>query len=571
MTSAKTITMSAPGGDVSSRLTLPMVLAVTAMVSLPALFCGIELCDSGFYLTFYENIFSDPASVEYNFMYWLTGVVGGAFMRLTGGGMLPMRLLGLLTLLATVTLLWQAYRAVVDRWMTAAAAVCVAIWYCRLPLTFSNDLLTLLMLTCGALLTARGVADARWGLILAGAVILGLNTWTRIPNVLEIGIGIVTLFSSRRRMTLAATFIAGWVAGLAAGYALMALLGQTAVFEDNIRTLLTLSGDAGSSHGLVSLIMAQVGYYRQLLVVMVKMGVLTAWTILVCRLVGNRIARLLLALPAAAYFTWMCLNVNPVLVAGALSFPGVAALSFRRQAGLLSQYARVALAGMIIFPLGSDGAGINIGSILYLAGLPLSLMWLWRRFASVKAVFPVALGISGAVGVAMICVGGLYFDHEPLGDMTATIDSEKCRGILVSHDRAEVVNSILRSLDGVVAPGDPLLAYGSVPMLNYLTSTLPYGGLSWPELVPADDLRMRLERGGSVLPVVVVQRFATIGDEWTSPDSSTWLERTEGDGAFVNAAKGSVIRQFINERGYVTIQGDNPYFEIYLPPSKQTE
>lgn len=571
MTSAKTITMSAPGSDVSSRLTLPMVLAVTAMVSLPALFCGIELCDSGFYLTFYENIFSDPASVEYNFMYWLTGVVGGAFMHLTGGGILSMRLLGLFTLLAAVTVIWQAYRAVADRWMTAAATVCVAIWYCCLPLTFSNDLLTLLMLTCGSILTARGVARGRWKPILVGAVILGLNTWTRIPNILEIGIGVVTLFSSHRRMTMVATFIVGWVSGLAAGYALMALLGQTAVFEDNIRTLLTLSGDAGSSHGLMSLVMAQVGYYSQLAVVTVKTGVLLGWMILVCRMVANRTVRLLLALPAAGYFTYMCINVNPVLVAGALSLPGVMALSFRSDNRLLCQYARVALAGMIIFPLGSDGAGINIGSILYLAALPLSLMWLWRRFASVKAAFPVALGISGAVGAGMICVGGLYFDHEPLADMTAAVNSEKCRGILVSGQRAEVINSILRSLDGIVSPGDVMLAYGSVPMLNYLTSTHPYGGLSWPELVPADDLSTRLERGGSVLPVIVVQRFATIDDEWTAPDSGSWLERTDGDGAFVNAAKGAVIRRFINDRGYTEMKGGNPYFEIYLPPSKLTE
>ena len=38
---------------------------------------GVDLCDSGYYLTFFENVFKAPASVEYNFMYYLSGVAGG--------------------------------------------------------------------------------------------------------------------------------------------------------------------------------------------------------------------------------------------------------------------------------------------------------------------------------------------------------------------------------------------------------------------------------------------------------------------------------------------------------------
>ena len=43
---------------------------------------GVDLCDTGYYLTFFDNIFKARASVEYNFMYYLSGVAGGA---LNGG------------------------------------------------------------------------------------------------------------------------------------------------------------------------------------------------------------------------------------------------------------------------------------------------------------------------------------------------------------------------------------------------------------------------------------------------------------------------------------------------------
>ena len=45
-----------------------VLLLVAAIVQLPPLLCGFELCDSGFYMTFYDNIFTHPEAVEYNFM-----------------------------------------------------------------------------------------------------------------------------------------------------------------------------------------------------------------------------------------------------------------------------------------------------------------------------------------------------------------------------------------------------------------------------------------------------------------------------------------------------------------------
>ena len=57
---------------------------------------GVELCDSGYYLTFFENIFKAPASVEYNFMYYLSGVAGGALNAILpeGGKWMAMRAAG---------------------------------------------------------------------------------------------------------------------------------------------------------------------------------------------------------------------------------------------------------------------------------------------------------------------------------------------------------------------------------------------------------------------------------------------------------------------------------------------
>lgn len=54
-----------------------LTLAMAAIIQAPLLFYGVDLADTGFYMSFYEWIFKDPACVEYNFMYYLTGIVGG--------------------------------------------------------------------------------------------------------------------------------------------------------------------------------------------------------------------------------------------------------------------------------------------------------------------------------------------------------------------------------------------------------------------------------------------------------------------------------------------------------------
>src|SRR5580692_1672648 len=46
------------------------------------IFQGIDFNDEGFHLAFYQQIFNNPESVQYAFWGWLSGIVGGTFMKL---------------------------------------------------------------------------------------------------------------------------------------------------------------------------------------------------------------------------------------------------------------------------------------------------------------------------------------------------------------------------------------------------------------------------------------------------------------------------------------------------------
>ena len=59
------------------------------------IFQGLDFADAGFAADFYRRIFSDPSSVQYNFMYWFTGIIGGSWLKLFPGlGLIGLRIAG---------------------------------------------------------------------------------------------------------------------------------------------------------------------------------------------------------------------------------------------------------------------------------------------------------------------------------------------------------------------------------------------------------------------------------------------------------------------------------------------
>ena len=66
---------------------------------------GFDLNDTGFHLVAYENVFNAPGCVTYNFMYYLTNIIGGILMRIFPNlGVLGFRIVGALLVLLTLTL-----------------------------------------------------------------------------------------------------------------------------------------------------------------------------------------------------------------------------------------------------------------------------------------------------------------------------------------------------------------------------------------------------------------------------------------------------------------------------------
>lgn len=556
------------------RLRLPALLLIGAVMQFPAIFCGFELCDSGFYMTFYDNIFTNPEDVGYNFMYYLSGVAGGAVSSLTGGSILAMRVFGALCNLLCICCLWRMLRG--ERGFTPLLLTVILVtagaW--GTPLTFYNDIMTVTLALISLMFLTTGLsresgdmpekdrnktARKTYLLLLLSGAVAGLNTLTRIPNILEIlFVAIIPISASRHRTRLAALWLAGWLSGLGAVLLGAALAGHLPILAATIRDLTATATTPGaeSSHGLSSLIHAQISSWATIVRMTLKLIGLAVIYGIAARAAGKYYAKYPCVMPAvrrgvAAVLciiaAWMLARADIMTALTAISLLGCGrAFSDTR----LRTAAVAALLMILILPLGSDNGIYNAGTIILWYALAVSLTLLCRRHGTAAATaIAVVLAASCVAGLVR---GGTYFDDTPLTDMKGRIDSPSARGITTSPARARRVNAMLGLLRNEVSPGDTLLVYGSAPMINHLTSTVPAIGCSWPELLSPAMLSEKLDTH-TPPPYIMMMKFKTLGAGWGEPSPEFIRGEGMADNRFHTPRKSEVITRYIEKKGYLPV------------------
>lgn len=559
-----------------------LTVAVAALVGLVPVVFGFDYCDTGFYMTFYDNFFSSASSVEHNMMYWLSGLVGGSWLALFPWvGIVGVRVLGLLVSLVTIVILFRIYRGVVSPWATAAGSLMIQMACLQCPMAFYNDTLTALLLVAGVGMLVRGLLGDDRRLIVGAGLVLGVNVFARTPNVLDIFLVVLIpvhawLFRRHDGMwRRVVSFVVGFVAGMALIVALMAALGQLDLYTYNLSQLMTSASadpSVGSAHGFGALVKVQLTSYLEIFRLMLKLLGLAVLVGLTAYKIKWRVVRWALYAVWSVWGIEIFVRTLPVMTVAAIVLPSLLIIVFKYPSKRLRLWGWAALLVALIFPLGSDGAMKNNGSIVYWLAAPLAVELIeyfvsacigTRRALTVIGV--VLAMFSGAMTFNLVRTG-TYFDGKPLWQMTATIDSPCAAGVLTTPSRAATVNSMIHAVRDNVAPGDTLLAYGSIPMINYLTGTRPAMGCSWPELLTTAQLQERL---GAMTgrPAILVQKFATIGSEYHDPTPGFVAGMGEGVNTFHNAAKSDIINGYIGANGYVAAV-DTPWFTLYCQPRR---
>lgn len=550
------------------------VLLLLVLYQLLGVFYGMDIADAGFYLTFYDNIFSHPESVEYNFMYYLSGVIGGTLQGLFPSmGLCGMRLLGVAFNTLCGIVLYLALRRHVDERALALGCALVVTTFIAPPYTLCYDLCTIVFYTLAIALLWRGMErDKAWLVVLAGAA-AGLNILVRIPNVLGLSMACLPLIrywadrgrlgtTWRRPAMLSLLFLLGSAAAVGIVLALMPERHYTCLLSV-LHDLHDIAGDDSgtASHTTGQMIMVQLQFYATELWVAVKLavpvalywwahtrrGALPAWA-----LWGAKVA-------ALAVFVWLVMRMHPLQPLWVMCMAGgimVMVKHWRDRSGL-TWMALLGIGMMLVMPLGSDGA-YNNGSIVAWAIAPVAALWWLRRC---RVAFPLVLI---AVCALRMVTDGAYFDGGPLWHKQYTIDNDRAAHIYTTRERADIINTMLHGIAPHVKPGTTLMAYGSAPLVNYLTHTRPYIGCSWVEQLSAPMLKKKLAQAPKKgFPLVLQQKFNPLGMYWSEPTDDFRTDYGQ-QGTYRDNRKLEVLNQFLEAGDYKVIYEDD-HFILYRP------
>lgn len=550
-----------------------LALALLVLYQMLGVFFGMDVADAGFYLTFYDNIFTHPADVEYNFMYYLSGVIGGAFQSLFPSmGMMEMRLLGVAFNTLCAIVLYGALRQHIDVRAIVLGCALVVTSFIAPPYTFCYDLCTIVFYVLAITALWRGLENRNPWLALVAGMMAGLNILVRIPNVLGLSMALVPVIACacdkrhgwRQSLICSLFFLAGAAMAVILTIALMPDLHRT-VFYEVLHDLRDIAADESgtASHSTGQMIMTQLKFYGVQAWAAIKLGVpvIVYWS--AHKRIGNKWLMWTLKALAIAVFAWLVYRMHPLQPVWLMCLVGgimVMVENWHERRGIVWM-ALLGIGMMLVMPLGSDGA-YNNGTIVAWAIAPVAMLWWLRRD---KVAFPLAL--IAVCALRMLTVGA-YFDGGPLWEKRCCIDNDRAAHIYTTRERADVLNTMLQGISPHVTAGDVLMAYGSSPLINYLTRTRPYIGCSWVEQLSATMLEQKLKKAPKgELPLVLQQKFSTLGMYWSEPIEDFRTDYGDQQNTYRDNRKLEVLNAFLSKYDYRVVYEDT-HFVLYRPLSR---
>lgn len=525
-------------------ISLGLVLASLFCFQLLNIIYGFEVEDTGFHLVAYEHIFDAPESITYNFAYYLTNVIGGMTIKLFPFiGVLGFRIMGALCVLFTMFIFYVALRKEIPLIHFLVGFSLVIFSYIKAPYSFNNGILSCCLYALSIIVLYKGLMKDKTFLVLAGGVIVGLNLFSRIPNVLAMGMIIIVFYnkilffsSNKYDWKNSCLFILGVVLGIFVILSIMIYNGHVGLFIRSLN-LFFFMANGNSSHGLLMMLKIHSVFYMSALIPVL---ILYALSRIDEKFENNyktivKVSSYTIILLSIFYYILETRFVY-VLLWGLFALGCV--LCVLKNKNNLGLFAILALYMLVIEIYGSD-SGINHGSLPSLLAAPIaSLQLVDRRKIKYVIIFIFA-------SFWQVMKSGCFLDVGPLNEKTETIHNKETEGILTTQEKAFAINSTLMGIKPFVVSSDTMICFPSAPMMNYLTHTRPAGGTCWVGV-----------NGDFVLPIngypkILFNKVNFSGDRI---EIRYHLEDKYGFD----------IKSFIEKHHYQKAF-ENPYFILYIP------
>lgn len=569
-----------------------------AFTQIALCFQGVDLCDEGWCLTFYQNFFSNPSCCEYQYAYYTTGFLGGIFNLLfPDAGILYYRFLNVVFILLSVLIAYKFLSRYFNPGYLLGGFFLILFDFDWGSLVLHHNTVSSFITILVVVTLMLGIEKRSFVMIFISGVMLSIDVFSRIPTVTLLALGVVFITNALMNKIAihevtkqVAYWTAGFLLGLLIMIGIMAALGHLQTMVDSLLGIIHKGGSQESNHSFTRLLHVYIRNYidiskRGLFLIalyLVNWAFFQLFNKSRLRSVWGYGVVVLLTLTSVFLFLHSLFDVY-FLYAIALLATLLLLLSTKSS----SIQKNIAIAGAIILllhPLGSDWGVFNFGAYCLWISLPLACSVLLDRFLlssldiakrtyslsrAVLLIMTIVIGISFIVVKAHLIANYAYFDKGSRFEKTYTINNPRAKGVYTTQRRAAIINSLLPELSQWVKEGDVLFAYDNIPMIHFLTQTRPYLGTSWVWVYDPNSFQRAIERAETAMnecPIVLIQKFVSIGDDFSAP-LDPYLDENRPDDYLWNSHRTRIMNQFLNRHVYEPIWS-NEYFEILQSKKK---
>lgn len=571
--------------DMQERLFVILFLLSVFLLNAFLGVSGIDMTDEGFLLSAYQQMFSNPQSTGLISYYYNTLLLGGLWNMLFGKfGIIGFRVFAALLMTIISAFVYYMCRDVVGRWWILIGLVLVFLSGKYIFVFHYNHTSALVSIIIAFFMYKAVTKNNVWYMSMAG-VSLGFGILFRVSNICMCAfILILVPYYMHTRdfkllMRMFGSVVLGFVIGTVINLGLVVALGHYEYLSSSFTELFVSFNSSEDKHGLMNLIITYVDQFKSLLRYMSIIAIWPTMLWLVCKYETNNWLKKFGVILLSVCFVYtifdLCSDNSVSTIYLRLLYPVCCAVLLwtalkRREDSNLQYLILLSFLSLFVLPLGSDYGVHTVGPYSMYIAMPLTVGSLWKEIhlldPEYKRVFrPVAI-------IAMLMIlaltfyyslRGCYRDNGSRFRMRATVKESVVPTTLTMPERALELDTVLMHIKPYVNSQTQLLAYPGIPMINYLSGTIPYLDNSWIGILPYEIYRDKLNYAGSnkELPIIVLAKtplyWYETSENWHSVlDCEDWHPSIE--------EKNILLDKFINDHQY-RIEYDDGCFQVLIP------
>jgi hypothetical protein len=385
-------------------------------------------------------------------------------------------------------------------------------------------------------------------------------------------------------------FLAAVFTALIAVFAVMKILGHFDLYKTSVLNLFSSTTNTLSNYESTSMIKMFIRHWLKAFLGFFIFSAIIAFFVLVnIKLKKNKNIRLIgyiIFFSAIFYLTWVFLwskstDIFLFPIIGFITVTLIKILLLSNEYLKLKTLSLMAFLLTCILSFGSD-TGMTVGAYSVIFSLPL-VLWYWssaigdkievifysnnipsynfnffqedvhkRNILTLLLLTLIAFGLPFAFR-------NVYRDNSLRWKMNSPVKHSMLRGVFTTPRRVLEIETLMVELDKLVEPGDILFACGNIPMINFITKTVPYLYNSWPYLyLPAEFEKALFDakKERDFYPIIVLDKIDTKKNDWPNENFYIMSEKVKKDY--------KILEGFIIDGKY-TVSWENFSFKILIP------